>query len=68
MSAYLFVKQLHVACVALSLAGFAARGLLKRGRTLRLRATAFAAALLAAAYAVSVALARDPRGFLAGLS
>jgi uncharacterized membrane protein SirB2 len=38
---------------------------LKRGRTRAQRASAFAAALLAAAYVVSVALTRDPLGFLA---
>ena len=120
---YPFVKQLHVACVVLSLAGFAARGLLmladspllqakfvriaphlvdtillataawlawmlhqypfvhgwltakvlgllayivlgaialRRGRTKAVRAGAFAAALLAAAYVVGVALTRNP--------
>lgn len=127
---YFFVKQLHVACVIVSLAGFAARGVLmlagssllrarfvrvaphvvdtlllasaawlawflgqvpfvnapwltakvlgllayivlgsvalKRGRTLRLRAAAFVAALLAAAYVVGVALTRDPGFVLPG--
>jgi uncharacterized membrane protein SirB2 len=38
---------------------------LKRGRTLRVRAAAFAAALAVFAYIVSVALAHDPRGPLA---
>jgi uncharacterized membrane protein SirB2 len=37
---------------------------LKRGRTKPIRAAAFAAALLAAAYIVSVALTRDPLGAL----
>ena len=37
---------------------------LKRGRTKPVRAAAFAAALLAAAYVVSVALTREPLGFL----
>ena len=37
---------------------------LKRGRTLRLRSAAFVAALATAAYIVSVALTRDPRGAL----
>lgn len=127
---YFFVKQLHVACVIVSLAGFALRGALmlagssllrarfvrvaphvvdtlllasaawlawflgqvpfvnapwltakvlgllayivlgsvalKRGRTLRLRAAAFVAALLAAAYVVGVALTRDPGFVLPG--
>jgi uncharacterized membrane protein SirB2 len=120
---YLLVKQLHVVCVALSLAGFAARGALmladsrllqgrfvriaphvvdtvllgsaawlawtlqqypfvhgwltakvlgliayialgiialRRGKTRRVRAAAFAGALLAAAYIVAVALTRNP--------
>ena len=124
-SAYLFVKHLHVGCVTLSLAGFAARGALmlagspllearfvrvaphvvdtlllasaawlawflgqypfvhgwltakvlglvayillgtvalKRGRTKTVRALAFAAALAAAGYVISVALTRDPLG------
>jgi uncharacterized membrane protein SirB2 len=39
---------------------------LKRGRTRRIRATAFAAALLAYAYIVSVALTKSPLGPLAG--
>src|SRR5262245_36776745 len=39
-----------------------------RGRTKVVRATAFVAALLTAAYIVSVALTRDPRGALAWLS
>jgi uncharacterized membrane protein SirB2 len=123
VSAYLAVKQLHVACVVLSLGGFMARGALmlagsplldarfvrvaphvvdtillasalwlswmlrqypfvhgwltakvlgliayivlgalalRRGRTLRARAAAFAGALLAAAYVVAVALTKDP--------
>ncbi len=131
MSAYLIAKYVHVGCVALSLAGFVARGLLmltgsplvaaravrvlphvvdtlllasalwlavligqypfvhgwltakvlgllayialgayalRRGRTLRRRAAAFAAALIAAAYVVAVALTRDPRGPLAWLA
>ena len=38
---------------------------LKRGRTKAQRATFFFAAMLAFAYIVSVALLRDPRGFLA---
>jgi uncharacterized membrane protein SirB2 len=38
---------------------------LKRGRTRGQRILAFAAALLAAAYVVSVALTRDPLGFIA---
>lgn len=37
---------------------------LKRGRTPALRIAAFAAALLSFSYVVSVALTRDPRGFL----
>lgn len=125
---YLAVKHLHVACVAISLAGFVARGALmlagspllqarfvrvaphvvdtvllasaawlawflgqipfvnapwltakvlgllayigfgtvalRRGRTPGIRAGAFALALLSAAYVVSVALTRDPAGFL----
>jgi len=39
---------------------------LKRGRTARVRTTAFAMALLACAYIVSVALTKHPRGWLAG--
>lgn len=39
---------------------------LKRGRTGRMRATAFAMALLTYAYIVSVALTKNPLGFLAG--
>jgi uncharacterized membrane protein SirB2 len=39
---------------------------LKRGRTARVRITAFAMALLACAYIVSVALTKHPRGRLAG--
>ena len=35
---------------------------LRRGRTLRRRAAAFAAAVACAAYVVAVALTRDPRG------
>ena len=128
MSAYVFVKDIHLACVVLSLGGFAARGVLmlagspllqarfvriaphvvdtvllasaawlawalqqyplvhgwltaklvgliayvllgtialRRGRTRAVRATAFAGALLAAAYIVAVALTRQP---LPGLS
>lgn len=125
---YVAIKHLHVACVALSLAGFVARGALmfagspllqarfvriaphvvdtvllasavwlawflgqipfvnapwltakvlgllayigfgtvalKRGRTRAIRAAAFVLALAAAGYVVSVALARDPAGFL----
>ena len=38
---------------------------LRRGRTRAVRAWAFAAALVAAGYIVSVALTRDPRGALA---
>jgi uncharacterized membrane protein SirB2 len=38
---------------------------LKRARSKPVRAAAFALALLAAAYIVSVALTRDPLGFLA---
>jgi hypothetical protein len=38
---------------------------LKYGRTPGIRMTAFVAALLTAAYIVSVALMRDPRGLLA---
>jgi uncharacterized membrane protein SirB2 len=40
---------------------------LKRGRTLRTRAVFFVLAIAAAAYVVSVALTRDPRGPLAWL-
>jgi len=124
---YLIVKQVHVICAALSIAGFALRGVLmlrdsallqsriaraaphvvdtlllasavvlswqsaqypfaqgwltakllalvayivlgtvalKRGRTKGVRATALALALLAAFYIVSVAVTRDPAGFL----
>ncbi|MGZ8274710.1 MAG: SirB2 family protein [Burkholderiaceae bacterium] len=39
---------------------------LKRGRTRRIRATAFAAALLVYAYIVTVALTKSPLGPLAG--
>ena len=39
---------------------------LKRGRTVRVRTTAFAMALLAYAYIVSVALTKHPQGWLAG--
>lgn len=39
---------------------------LKRGRTRRIRAAAFAAALLAYAYIVTVALTKSPLGPLAG--
>ena len=38
---------------------------LRRGRSLRVRAAAFAAALATVAYVVTVALAHDPRGPLA---
>jgi uncharacterized membrane protein SirB2 len=38
---------------------------LKRGRTRRTRIAAFTGALVAFAYVASVALTRDPRGFLA---
>jgi uncharacterized membrane protein SirB2 len=41
---------------------------LRRGRTKGVRAAAFAAALAAAGYIVSVALTRDPRGPLAWLA
>jgi len=41
---------------------------LRRGRTKAVRATAFAGALLTAAYIVSVAATRDPRGALAWLA
>ena len=41
---------------------------LRRGRTKAVRATAFAGALLVAAYIVSVAVTRDPRGALAWLA
>lgn len=41
---------------------------LRRGRTLRLRAAAFVAALMAAAYVATVALTRDPRGPLVWLN
>jgi uncharacterized membrane protein SirB2 len=123
MSTYVIAKQVHIACVVLSLSGFAARGglmlagspllgtrfvriaphvidtlllasaawlawamqqypfvhawltakvlglivyivlgtiALRRGRTRAVRATAFAGALLAAAYIVAVALTRQP--------
>ena len=123
MSAYVLARDLHLACVVLSLGGFAARGVLmlagspllqarfvriaphvvdtlllasaawlawalqqypfvhgwltaklvgliayillgtialRRGRTRAVRATAFAGALLAAAYIVAVALTRQP--------
>jgi len=124
---YLIVRQVHVLCAALSIAGFALRGVLmlrdsallqsriaraaphvvdtlllasavvlswqsaqypfaqgwltakllalvayivlgtvalKRGRTKGVRAAALALALLAAFYIVSVAVTRDPAGFL----
>ena len=38
---------------------------LKRGRTLAVRSAAYVAALVTFGYVVSVALTRDPRGFLA---
>ena len=41
---------------------------LRRGRTRRVRATAFVAALATAGYIVSVALTRDPRGALVWLA
>ena len=41
---------------------------LRRGRTRKIRAAAFAAALITASYIVSVALTRNPRGALAWLS
>jgi len=41
---------------------------LRRGRTKAVRAAAFAGALLTAAYIVSVAVTRDPRGALAWLA
>ena len=129
-ASYLAIKSVHVACAALSIAGFAARGALmladspllqhrfvriaphvvdtallasatwlawvlaqvpfvhgwitakilallayivlgilalRRGRTKRTRAAAFAAALLTAGYIVTVAVTRDPRGALAWL-
>jgi len=128
LSAYLIAKILHVACAAISIAGFAARGMLmlrgsallqvrfvrvaphvvdtvllasalwllwllalspfangwvaakivalllyivfgsvalRRGRSLRVRAAAFALALASAAYIVAVAFTRDPFGLLA---
>ena len=40
---------------------------LKRGRTRTIRAAAFATALASAGYVVSVALTRDPAGFLRAL-
>ena len=130
-ASYLAIKSVHVACAALSIAGFAARGALmladspilqhrfvriaphvvdtlllasavwlawalaqvpfvqgwitakvfalvayivlgaialRRGRTKKARAAAFAAALVTAGYIVSVALTRNPRGALAWLS
>lgn len=130
-ASYLAIKSVHVACAALSIAGFAARGALmlagspllqhgfvriaphivdtallasaiwlawalgqvpfvhgwitakvlallayivlgavalRRGRTKKIRAAAFAAALVIAGYIVSVALTRNPRGALAWLS
>lgn len=130
-ASYLAIKSVHVACAALSIAGFAARGALmladspilqhrfvriaphvvdtlllasavwlawalaqvpfvqgwitakvfalvayivlgaialRRGRTKKVRAAAFAAALVTAGYIVSVALTRNPRGALAWLS
>ena len=129
-ASYLAIKSVHVACAALSIAGFAARGALmladspmlqhrfvriaphvvdtallasavwlawalaqvpfvhgwitakvfallayivlgaialRRGRTKKIRAAAFAAALVTASYIVSVALTRNPRGALAWL-
>jgi uncharacterized membrane protein SirB2 len=51
----------------LGLAAYIALGTiaLKRGRSRRVRAAAFAAALAAVAYVVTVAIAHDPRGPLA---
>jgi len=129
-TAYLIAKSIHVGCVVVSLAGFAARGALmlsgsgwlrarfvrvaphvvdtlllvsalwlcwligqypfvqgwltakvlgllayigfgtvalRRGRTLPVRVAALAAAVLSAAYVVSVAVTRDPRGPLVWL-
>lgn len=40
---------------------------LRRGRTKAIRAAAFAAATVSAGYVVSVALTRDPAGFLRAL-
>jgi hypothetical protein len=57
--AYPFVKNLHVACVALSLAGFAARGVQARADP-GCQAFAFAGALAVAGYVVAVALTRNP--------
>ena len=54
-----------IALIAYILLGAVA---LRRGRTKAARATAFAAALLTAAYIVTVALTRDPRGPLAWLA
>ena len=131
MSAFLWIKSIHVGTVALSIAGFIVRGVLmlrgspllnarfvrvaphvvdtvllasavwlawflrvvpfvdgwitakvlglvayvalgtialKRGRSLRVRAVAFGAALATVAYVVTVALAHDPRGPLALLA
>jgi uncharacterized membrane protein SirB2 len=131
MSAFLWIKAIHVGSVGLSIAGFTARGVLmlrgspllaarfvrvaphvvdsallasavwlawflrqypfvdgwitakvlgllayialgtialRRGRSRRVRAAAFAAALATVAYVVTVALAHDPRGPLALLS
>src|SRR5262245_14124647 len=54
-----------IALIAYILLGVVA---LRRGRTKAVRATAFIAALMTAAYIVSVALTRDPRGALAWLA
>jgi uncharacterized membrane protein SirB2 len=54
-----------IALIAYVLLGAVA---LRRGRTKAVRATAFVAALLTAAYIMSVALTRDPRGPLAWLA
>lgn len=58
-----------VTAKVLGLLGYIGFGMfaLRRGRSKALRASFWLAALAVAGYVVSVALTRDPRGFLAGL-
>ena len=60
------VPWLEAKLVGLALYIVAGTIALKRGRTVRVRHTAFAMALLAYAYIVSVALTKHPQGWLAG--
>jgi len=63
---YLLLRQVHITCAILSITGFAARGALML-RDSRLLPAAFALALTTVLYIVSVALTRNPLGFLAAL-